>query len=137
MPPESSGGRNSETFLESGSGLIRKGEFMNNDRRTELGFNLIELMIVIAVIALLISISGYAWQVMIRRGNEAAAVAFVNKINTAQAYFASKHQGRFAASFRLLVADNLLDKVFDDETPVIDGYRFLLKTEGKGDRFFR
>lgn len=102
----------------------------------EAGFNLIELMIVIAVIALLISISGYAWQVMVRRGNEVAAVAFLSKINTAQAYFASKNKGRFAARFPELVAANLLEKSFDRDLAVIDGYIFTLKVEDSRSRSF-
>ncbi len=109
---------------------------MKKNKGNECGFNLIELMIVIAVIALLISISGYAWQVMIRRGNEAAAIGFVNKINTAQAYFASKNKGRFAANFGQLVKDNLMDKTFDSDQPVIDGYKFTMKTENKPGNFF-
>ena len=98
----------------------------NKPRNTECGFNLLELMIVIAVIALLISLSGYAWQIMIRRGNEVAAVSYVSKINTAQVYYASKHKGRFARSFTDLVNSDLLDKAFDRESPTLVGYRFTM-----------
>ncbi|NNE65647.1 MAG: prepilin-type N-terminal cleavage/methylation domain-containing protein [Pyrinomonadaceae bacterium] len=91
------------------------------------GFNLLELMIVISVIALLISVSGYAWQVMVRRGNEAAAITHLTKINTAQAYFASRRKGTFAKGFVELVRTNLLERSFRKEVPVVDGYRFTLK----------
>ena len=104
---------------------------MHRFNKNERGFNLIELMIVIAIIGLLIGISGYAWQVMVRRGNEAAALGYINKINTAQAHYASKHHGRFAATFDQLIKLNLLDKRFDGERPVLDGYVFSLKAEEK------
>jgi len=111
-------------------------ETMNNSKnyreKGQAGFNLIELMIVIAIIALLISVSGYAWQVMIRRGNETAAISHITKINTAQAYFASKHKGKFAAEFAELVGQNLISDQFDDLTPTVDGYVFTLKTSEKG-----
>ncbi len=66
---------------------------------------------------------------MVRRGNEAAAIAFVNKINTAQAYFASRNKGRFAKGFPVLVEAKLLDKQFNTKEPVVDGYRFRLRVE--------
>jgi prepilin-type N-terminal cleavage/methylation domain-containing protein len=109
---------------------------MNKFNRDERGFNLIELMIVIAIIGLLIGISGFAWQVMVRRGNEAAALGYINKINTAQAHFASKHHGRFAATFDQLIRLNLLDKRFEGESPVLDGYVFSMKAEEKPVKFF-
>jgi prepilin-type N-terminal cleavage/methylation domain-containing protein len=124
------------TFIVDSGVPEMEGNKMTKTRKKEAGFNLIELMIVIAVIALLISISGYAWQVMIRRGNEAAAVGFINKINTAQAYFASKKHGEFATTFRQLVQDNLLDQTLNDETPVIDGYRFRLRTDDSPGSFY-
>jgi len=96
----------------------------------------LELMIVISVIALLISVSGYAWQIIVRRGNEAAAVTHVKKINTAQAYFASKHKGRFAESLTVLAKANLLEKSFNAAIPVVDGYRFTLKTDDSPSRYF-
>ena len=44
-------------------------------RKTE-GFTLIELMIVIAIIAILIGVGVPAWQSMVRSGNESAAAQF-------------------------------------------------------------
>lgn len=109
---------------------------MNNARKNEQGFNLIELMIVISIIGLLIGVSGYAWQSMVRRGNEAAAISFINKINTAQVYYASKHQGKFAESFEQLIRVNILDKRFLGEKPKVDGYVFELKVEETPTKFF-
>lgn len=104
--------------------------------RQQAGFNLIELMLVMAIIALLISVSGYAWQIMIRRCNEAAAVAYLNKINTAQAFYASRHKGRFADSFHDLVDSNLIGRYFDAEMPLVDGYHFTLVTENDRSNYF-
>lgn len=109
---------------------------MNKSRRKQRGFNLLELMIVMAIIGLLIGVSGYAWQVVVRRGNEAAAISFIKKINEAQAYYASKHQGKFANSFEKLVELNILDKRFADERPAIDGYTFELQAEEKPSKFY-
>ncbi|MEP6901298.1 MAG: prepilin-type N-terminal cleavage/methylation domain-containing protein, partial [Actinomycetota bacterium] len=60
---------------------------MKNLRRnykSQAGFNLIELMIVIAIIALLIGVGVPAWQSMVRRGNETTAAQTIQTIKTLQ-----------------------------------------------------
>ena len=98
--------------------------------KNQAGFNLIELMIVIAIIALLIGVGVPAWQSMVRSGNETTAAQTVNSIRTCQSSYAGKHQGRFAPNFAELVKTGCLDAdKFKGEPPVINGYIFTMKVE--------
>jgi prepilin-type N-terminal cleavage/methylation domain-containing protein len=92
------------------------------------GFNLIELMIVIAIIGLLIGVGSYAWQSMIRSGNETTASQSLDKIRTFQAQYASKNKGKFA-SFDELIKSVGLDEKFAGEQPVVNGYKFTLTVD--------
>jgi prepilin-type N-terminal cleavage/methylation domain-containing protein len=89
------------------------------------GFNLIELMIVIAIIGLLIGVGTLAWQAVIRNGNETTAAQMMKNLQTFQAQYASRNKGNFA-SFDELVAKMGLDEAFKGETPVKNGYVFKL-----------
>jgi len=97
--------------------------------KNQKGFNLIELMIVIAIIALLIGIGVPAWQSMVKSGNEASATKSLDTIRTLQAQYASKHQGKFAASFDELIKSTQLDERFAGTNPVVNGYIFTMKVE--------
>ncbi|HVE55439.1 MAG TPA: prepilin-type N-terminal cleavage/methylation domain-containing protein [Pyrinomonadaceae bacterium] len=105
---------------------------MKNLRRIykdQAGFNLIELMIVIAIIALLIGVGVPAWQSMVRSGNETAAAQTIQSIRTCQASYAGKNKGKFA-NFADLVKSGCLDgDKFNAEQPVISGYVFSQKIE--------
>lgn len=92
------------------------------------GFNLIELMIVIAIIGLLIGVGTYGWGVMVRSGNENAATQTLYNIRTFQVQYAGKHQGRFA-TFDELIQAGQLDEKFAGETPVVNGYVFTMKID--------
>lgn len=93
------------------------------------GFNLIELMIVIAIIALLIGVGVPAWQSMVRSGNETTTVQSISTIRTLQAQYASKHKGKFAPNFDELIKSVKLDETFKGERPVINGYIYSMKVQ--------
>jgi len=104
---------------------------MNNLRkslRDERGFNLIELMIVIAIIGLLIAVGSIGWQVMIKAGNETAAQQTLDRIRMFQAQYAGKNKGKFA-KFDELVKTAGLDEGFNAEKPVVNGYVFTMTIE--------
>lgn len=105
---------------------------MNNLRRKlkdQRGFNLIELMIVIAIIALLIGVGVPAWQSMVRSGNETTAVQSLSTIRTLQSQYASKHQGKFAPNFDELIKSVQLDEKFKGESPVVNGYIYKMTVQ--------
>jgi prepilin-type N-terminal cleavage/methylation domain-containing protein len=97
-----------------------------NDQR---GFNLIELMIVIAIIALLIGIGVPTWQSMVRNGNETSAIQSLNTIRTLQTQYASKNKGKFAANFDELISTVQLSDEFKGENPVVNGYIFTMTVQ--------
>jgi prepilin-type N-terminal cleavage/methylation domain-containing protein len=96
--------------------------------RSENGFNLIELMIVIAIIGLLIGVGAIAWGAMIRAGNETAATQTVDRIRTYQAQYASRNRGKFA-KFDDMIRVSGLDEKFAGERPVVNGYIYTLTIE--------
>lgn len=97
--------------------------------RNQQGFNLIELMIVIAIIALLIGVGIPAYRSMVNNGNETSAVQSINTLKTLQISYASKHQGKFAPNFGELIKTVQLDERFAGETPIVNGYVFKLTVQ--------
>jgi len=93
--------------------------------RDERGFNLIELMIVIAIIGLLIGVGTLAWSAVMKAGNETAAAQSVDNIRKFQAQYASRNRGSFA-TFDQLVESAGLDEKFKGENPVVNGYTFRM-----------
>ena len=89
------------------------------------GFTLIELLIVIAIIAILAAIIIPNYKGSIRKANEAAAVAAINTIKTAEAKYAIDHKGQYG-TFSQLFGAGYLDKRFNTERPNVRGYLFIL-----------
>src|SRR5690606_17071951 len=92
------------------------------------GFNLIELMIVIAIIGLLIGVGTYAWSSMIQSGNETSAQQAIRNIQTLQAQYASRNKGRFG-NFDDLIRTVNLDVSVAGEGPIVNGYIVTLTVE--------
>ena len=103
-------------------------KILRNRLRDERGFNLIELMIVIAIIGLLIGVGSIAWQAVIRSGNETAAEQTISRVRTLQAQYASKNHGKFG-KFDDLIRSVGLDERFAGERPVVNGYIFVLDVQ--------
>jgi len=97
--------------------------------KRQAGFNLIELMIVIAIIALLIGVGVPAWQSMVQSGNESAAVQSIDTIRKLQIQYAGSHQGNFAPTFDRLIESVRLDTKFKGETPVVNGYVYKMEVQ--------
>lgn len=105
---------------------------MKNTRSTfknQRGFNLIELMIVIAIIALLVGIGIPAYRAMVNNGNETSAAQSINTIKTLQISHAGKNRGKFAANFDELIKSSQLDERFAGEAPVVNGYIFKMTVQ--------
>lgn len=100
--------------------------------QSQKGFNLIELMIVIAIIGLLIGVGAIAWGAMIRAGNENAAAQTIDRIRTYQVQFAARNRGKFG-KFDDMIRVSGLDEKFAGERPVVNGYIFTLTIEDASD----
>jgi prepilin-type N-terminal cleavage/methylation domain-containing protein len=103
---------------------------INAPRRSQKGFSLIELMIVLAIIGILVGVGIPAWKLMIRRGNETAAIRTIDTIRQVQADYQMGHRGDYG-TFDELIKDGALDGRFAGDAPVLSGYVFTMKVTKK------
>ena len=100
---------------------------LNNTKKNERGFSLIELMIVIAIIGILIGVGVAGYRSAIKAANEAAAVKTLRSIADQQMLYFNAHQRNAFGTFEEMRKENLLDSRFDGTTPVVDGYVYTMK----------
>jgi prepilin-type N-terminal cleavage/methylation domain-containing protein len=96
------------------------------NRRNELGFTLIELMIVIAIIGILIGAAVIGFKAAQKAGNEAATLQDLKTIAAIEIQYYNTHNRTFG-TFEQMVADKVLSTKFSGNPPSTDGYIFTLK----------
>jgi len=94
---------------------------------------LIELLIVITIIGILAGFVIPAYQISIRKANEAAAIATLNTIKIAEAKYVRDHKGQYA-TFIQLFHEGFLDKRFNVDRPHVRGYVFVLTLVDRSER---
>jgi prepilin-type N-terminal cleavage/methylation domain-containing protein len=98
----------------------------HRNRRHELGFTLIELMIVIAIIGILIGAAVIGFKAAQKAGNEAATLQDLKTIAAVEIQYYNTNNRTFG-TFEQLVQEKVLSTKFSGNPPIVDGYIFTLK----------
>ena len=96
--------------------------------RTERGFSLLELLIVVAIILIIATIAIPSLLRSRQAAQESSAVAQLRTINTAEVTYLSSNQGNYGDIISL-VSQGLLDTRFGG-TAVVSGYQFTISASG-------
>src|SRR3712207_2162720 len=104
---------------------------MRTENKSQRGFSLVELMIVISIIGILVAIGIPAWQASVRSTNEAAAITHLGRISTAQVTFFNTKNRTTYGTFEQLSSGGYLGKQFAGETPLVDGYIYRMTLTAK------
>jgi prepilin-type N-terminal cleavage/methylation domain-containing protein len=102
----------------------------NRNPRKQLGFTLIELMIVIAIIGILIGAAVIGYKAATKAGYEAATLQNMKTIAAVQIQYFNTHSRTFA-TFEQLTKEGSLSSKFSGNPPVADGYTYTLKVVPK------
>ena len=102
----------------------------NRTLRREMGFTLIELMIVIAIIGILIGAAVIGYKAATKAGYEATTLQQLKTIAAVQIQYFNTHSRNFG-TFEQLTKDAGLSSKFSGNPPVADGYTYTLKVVPK------
>jgi prepilin-type N-terminal cleavage/methylation domain-containing protein len=99
--------------------------------KTNRGFSLLELLIVVAIILIIATIAIPSLLRSRQAANESAAVANIRTINTAEVTYLSSAAGNYGAIVDLVSA-GLLDTRFNSVTTGVSGYSYGIDTSVVG-----